>query len=469
MCGVTERRSRQSIFARYQIIRSIFEHSVIQLLQHVTPASSSCAGPRLKVAYIMSRFPKISETFILYEMIALKDLGADVEVFPLLREQQKVVHGEAKAIVEGAHFHPFLSLPIVRAHLHFLRRRPRAYLKVFLEVLKGTLGSINFFVGALGVLPKSVLFAKEMMGLGITHVHAHFATHPAVAALIIHRLTGISFSFTAHGSDLHVERRMLTKKVESASFVVAVSSYNKELIIRECGEKFRDKIHVVHCGIDPEVFNPRLEYGDIDPFQILCVASFEEVKGHRHLIEACKVVRKRGIRFMCHLVGEGHLRREIEHLVKQAGLQDQVRFHGALTRDEVANLLTRVDVKVLASVPTKNGKREGIPVALMEAMASGLPVVASRLSGIPELVKNDQSGILIEPGDSLSIADALQRLQRDLPLRRKLGFAGREHVLREFNLLRCAGKLAALFKNSNGKCRELFKRSRSSTVVEQES
>ncbi|MGH7457228.1 MAG: colanic acid biosynthesis glycosyltransferase WcaL, partial [bacterium] len=192
-------------------------------------------GRATKVAYIMSRFPKITETFILYEMLEQERLGMLIEIYPLLREHQPVIHPEVEALVKRAHFHPFCSMPILRANWHFIRHRPAAYFKMLVEVLRGTFGSANFFFGALGILPKAVRFAYEMQQQGIAHVHAHFATHPAVAALIVHRLTGIPFSFTAHGSDLHVERRMLDKKVAAAAFAVTVSSYNKEVMVDECG------------------------------------------------------------------------------------------------------------------------------------------------------------------------------------------------------------------------------------------
>src|SRR5437867_33231 len=336
-----------------------------------------------KVAYIMSRFPKITETFLLYEILALEEFGVPVEVYPLLREYQPVTHPEAERLVQRAHFHPFISLPILAAQLHFIRRRPLAYFRLWAEVLGATWGSANFFLGALGIFPKAVRFAYEMARQEVTHVHAHFASHPAVAALIIHRLTGIPFSFTAHGSDLHVERRMLDKKVAAAAFAVTISSYNKEVMVEECGEAARNKIHIIHCGVDTSVFSPHRQSLAQRPFQILCVASFEEVKGHKYLIEACQLLRDRGVDFTCHLVGDGPLRPVIEAQITAAGLLDQVRLHGGVPRADVVRMLAEADVMALASVPTRSGKREGIPVVLMEAMASGLPVVTSAISGIP--------------------------------------------------------------------------------------
>lgn len=403
-----------------------------------------------KVAYIMSGFPTIRETFILYEILAMEQLGVAVEIYPLLRRRDRVIHAEAGRLVERVHYHPFLSWPILRAQWHFIRDHPLAYLKVLVEVLSSTFGSANFFIGALGIFPKSVLFAYEMKHLGVTHIHAHFSNHPAVAALIIYRLTDIPFSFTAHGSDLHVERRMLDKKVEAAAFAVTISSYNKELMVKECGEDAREKIHVIHCGVDLEVFSPCPRSNKQGPFQIVCVAGFEEVKGHKYLVHACQILRQRGVDFVCHLVGDGPLRRRVEAQTAKAGLQNKIFLYGARPRSDVVKMWSAADVAVLSSVPTRSGKREGIPVVLMEAMANGLPVVASALSGIPELVDDGRSGILVPPRDTFALADALQRLNDDPALRHRMGLAGREKVVQEFNLRKTTAKRAELFLNGNG-------------------
>jgi glycosyltransferase involved in cell wall biosynthesis len=387
-----------------------------------------------KIAYIMSRFPKLTETFILYEILAMEALGVETEIYPLLREYQKVTHPEAKRLIPRVHFHPFLSLPILWTQWHFIRRSPVDYFKLWFDVLRWTWGSANFFVGALGIFPKSVHFAYEMLGQGITHIHAHFSNHPTVAALIIHRLTGIPFSFTAHGTDLHVDRRMLDKKIQAAAFAVTISAYNKELMVKECDEVVREKIHVVHCGVDTSVFSPRRKKTEKKPFEILCVATFWEVKGHKYLIEACRLLRNRGMDFICKFVGEGPWRRKGEAQIARADLQDHILLTGGRPRLEVVRMLSEADVVVLPSIPTKSGRREGIPVALMEAMAMGLPVVASAISGIPELVESEHTGLLVPPRDPSALADALQRLIQNREMGHLMGQAGREKVIRRFDL-----------------------------------
>jgi glycosyltransferase involved in cell wall biosynthesis len=404
---------------------------------------------RLKVAYIMSRFPKLTETFILYEMLTLQKQSIEVDVFPLLRERTEVMHPEAKQFVEVAHYQPFISLPIIRANLHFLWNKPRAYLITLWDLLRANWGSFGFFTGAIGIFPKVVLFAYQMKVAGINHVHAHFASHPAAAGFIIHRLVGIPYSFTAHGSDLHRDRHMLCEKVAEAEFVVAISDYNKELILSECQGNYRDKVTVIHCGVDTDIFQARSsetphEKGE-NPFVILCIGTLHEVKGQPYLIEACRMLQERGIDFVCHFVGDGPDGYALIAQADKAGLSEKVRFHGRLTRDEIARLLQDADVLAAPSVPTRDGRREGIPVVLMEAMGSGVAVVASKISGIPELVKDQTTGLLVPPRDATSLANALERYFADPQLRRQLGRAGRKTVVKEFDLIKNAAKLAQRF------------------------
>lgn len=419
---------------------SATEHESVRKLQE---------GERPRVAYIMSRFPKITETFVLFEMKALEDHGAEVEVFPLLRQPPGPRHEEAERYEERARHTPFLSWRMLLANARMFRRDPGLYLRTWWEMLAGTLGSLKFCLGALVYFPKSVAFAEQMEDMGIDHVHAHFANHPALSALMVNRLVGIPYSFTAHGSDLHVDRRMLCPKVASASFVVAVSSYNRELIVEDCGEHVRDKVVVIHCGTDPTVFRPTTAAERRpDPvstsdrsLRIVCVASFEEVKGHRFLIQACGMLVRRGVDVRVDLAGGGPLRADVERLVTELGLEDRVTIHGPVPRSVVGRLLSEADVAVLASHPTRSGKREGIPVALMEAMMTGLPVVASRLSGIPELVEDGRTGYLVPSGDPTALADSLERLAGRPELRRTLGERGRAKVEAEFDQRACADQL----------------------------
>ncbi len=424
------------------------DHSVAKT-NGVHNKQQTASMPRRKVAYIMSRFPKITETFILYEMLAVEQQGVAVEVYPLRRERTNVVHPEAVPMVERAHFQPLISLEILRTHLNFLRTKPGAYIGALGTLLRANLGSFRYFTGALALFPKAVHFAHLMQAEGVTHIHAHFASHPAAAAFVIHRLSGIPYSFTAHGSDLHRDRHMLREKVADAAFVVPISEYNRKIILDECEGQFGDNVIVIHCGVDTSVFQERTAptphaLGN-GPFNVLCIGTLHEVKGQTHLIEACRLLHERGIEVACHFAGDGPDLAALSKQAAEAGLAAHMHFHGRLKREEVIQLLHNADVVVTPSVPSSDGRREGIPVVLMEAMGSSVPVVASDLSGIPELVQDGQTGLLTPPGDAVAIANAVEKLYHHPALGQRFAQAGRDKVVNEFDLMCNAARLAEHF------------------------
>lgn len=387
------------------------------------------------IAYVMSRFPKLTETFILFEILAVERLGQRVELYPLLRHREPVSHPEALALLPRAHFQPFLSRAILASQLHFLRRRPRAYLGALGAMLRGTFGSANYFFGGLAIFPRTAHMARLMDAQGVRHVHCHFSNHPATAGFLIHRLVGIPFSFVAHGSDLHVDRHMLDRKIAEASFAVAISRDNLDEMVAECGDWARAKIDVVHCGVDTDRLRPLAVATPGRPFTVMSIGTLHEVKGQAILVDACRELRDAGIAVRCRFIGDGPDEAALQARIDAAGLSETVTLDGRRTRDEVIELLSKTDVLVAPSVPTRSGRREGIPVVLMEAMSCGLPVVASRLSGIPELVEDGVSGILVTPGDASAVASAIRQLADDPAMRARMGAAARARVVRDFDLM----------------------------------
>ena len=393
----------------------------------------------LRVAYVMSRFPKLTETFVLDEILEHERNGVCIEVFPLWREKTEITHAEARPIVERAHFTPTLNLEILRDNLRCFVKAPLVYLGTLATLLRANIRSARFLIAALAVFPKACSFAVRMQTLGVQHVHAHFASHPAVAAFIVGRLSGIPWSFTAHGSDLHREQSMLQEKVEEASFVIAISDYNRRFILDRVGERFAEKVRVIHCGIDPRCYAQNHSADEI--LEIACVGTLHEVKGQRFLLEACGRLSARGLEWRCHLIGDGPDRGALEAYAEKLGISDRVIFHGNCERERVRALLSTMKVCVAPSVPTSDGRREGIPVVLMEAAACSLPLVASRLSGIPELVRDGETGLLVEPANVADLESALARMAAEPETRAHLGTAALQRLELDFNLERNVGAL----------------------------
>jgi glycosyltransferase involved in cell wall biosynthesis len=275
------------------------------------------------------------------------------------------------------------------------------------------------------------------------HAHAHFATYPALGAWLCHRVAGIPYSFTVHAHDVYVHELGLRRRIDEADFVVAISDYNRRLIddIGTAGTP----VHVIRCGVELARYDfvPAAP-PPTGPVRALCVASLEEKKGHRYLLEA--ISKGPGMdRIQLDLVGSGKLRECLEAEAERLGVADRVEFHGSLSECRVAEMLHAADIFVLPSVMDSTGDMEGIPVALMEAMAAGVPVISSRLSGIPELVRDRQTGLLADPGDAAGLRAALQHTMQDRRASMDRVRAARRLVTRDFELHANAGRLGRLF------------------------
>ena len=410
----------------------------------------------LRVAYVMSRFPRITETFVLSEIVGLMDRGVQIDVFPLWTTRETVVHPDVERVRAHVHPSPLTALPVWFATARTLAHSPVMGVRTVWGALAANVRSWNHFCGALATLPKAFWIAEQVKERGIHHVHAHFATHPALCAWVVGQLVGRPFSFTAHGSDLHVDQVGLAHKARDAQFVVSISRYNLEFLATHCGPWVREKTRVVHCSPHPSFFADALaDLGDrseraasATPLRILCVAALRGVKGHRFLFDACALLKERGVPFTCECVGDGPLREDLSRRIRTLELGDCVSLSGTRPRDQVRARMLDADVVVLPSIQDAKGRREGIPVTLMEAMLCEKPVISSRQSGIPELVEHGVHGLLVTPGDAEELSVALESMARSPEQRQRFGQAARERVLRDFHPDRSLDRLHQLFTAS---------------------
>ncbi|HEX7831115.1 MAG TPA: glycosyltransferase family 4 protein [Thermoanaerobaculia bacterium] len=407
-------------------------------------AAESRPSRERPVAVLMSRFPSVTETFILREMIEMERQSQPVRLVPMLRESPPVVHDAAKPWTSRALYTPYFNAQIARANLRALLSHPVRYLSLFARLVVGTMLRPGTLLRTLAVFPKSVLIAQQLEAEGVRHVHAHFATHPTTMALIISRLAPITFSFTVHAHDIQLDRSLLHWKVREARFIRSISYFNRRFLDGLYAEA-KGKIEVIHVGIEPEMYeeNARLAAIEQGVPRIFCVAAHKPYKGLPVLIEACRILRDAGVAFRCDVVGHGPMHDELVAMIRERGLDGVVNLIGPRGQDEVATMMRECALFVLPSIIAADGQMEGIPVALMEAMASGRAVVSTSIAGIPELVENGVSGLLVPPGDAESLARAMRTLLDDPQRARQMGRRGQEKVRDEFSLRTCVTQLLA--------------------------
>ncbi len=399
------------------------------------------------LVYLVSRFPSLSETFIYNELLALQQDGFSVGLMPMMRQNAKVKHAYIAPLLEVVEFMPpIASLRHLQAHAYFLRHAPGKYVRALRLVVSGTWRRPLLLGKSLYAFGKGVACAFQIRERRVGHLHAHWATMPTTAALVIASLLDIPFSFTAHAWDIFKEPTMLAEKMRRAEFVVTISEYNSRYLQSLCPDLPAGRIAVVRCGIDLGKFPYREPHHVRSPL-IVSVARLVEKKGLRWLVEACALLRGKRPELRCQIVGQGPQKSFLESLIAELGVQEQVSLLGSLPHEEVQLLLRRASMFVLPCVVDKSGDRDGIPVALMEAMASGVPVISTAISGIPELVQDGVTGLLVPDSDARALAGAIERLLDDPELGLALSRNARRRVLEEYDIERNIRRKESLFRS----------------------
>jgi glycosyltransferase involved in cell wall biosynthesis len=401
----------------------------------------------VRIAYVVSLFPKLSETFILREVLELKNRGHEITIVSLKRDAEPIVHEEARALVAQT-LYPDSVWRIAGAVLYYMMTRPAALLSIVGRVVSEHTGHPSALLKSMALIPETLHVSRKLRERGVERLHAHWATYPALAAWIISRLEQIPYSVTGHAHDLFLPNPMLATKVRDADFFATISEFNRALLIQRCGPEALRKLRLVRCGLPLAEFPFSPARPAHDPPLIVSVGRLVDYKGFDVLLRACARLKERGRRTRCTILGDGPERARLEALRNRLALQDCVTLGGERKQNEVARLMAAADLFVLASVPGHDGQQDGIPIVLMEAMALGVPVVSSKLSGIPELVMDNRTGLLVAPGDGEHLASAIERMLGDPELAERLRRAARDLIEKEFDLKHSVDQLCDEFARS---------------------
>lgn len=397
----------------------------------------------LRLGYVATGYPFPSHTFIQNEVRALRRLGAEVRTFTPQRAAPEHVLSEAdrEAYATTYAIRPFDAGRFLRAHLAALAsggwlRGLRAAWAARGPAWESPVWQLMYF-------GQAVVLWHAARRAGVAHLHSHFANVGGDVAQIAAAVggEGWSWSFTMHGPTEFYDLRFfrLGAKVRSAAFVACISDFARSQLMAVSRPEDWPKLRVVHCGIDRGSLPPRAERQGDGPLRVVCVGRLVPEKGQIVLVEAIAELRRRGVDAQLVLIGDGPARATIEQAVAAHGLTGAVQLTGAQGHPEVLRLVAGGDVFCLASFA------EGVPVSLMEAMALGLPVVSTRIMGIPELVADGETGVLVAPGNSDELVAALERLAVDAALRERLGRAGQARVTADYDLARESERLHGIF------------------------
>ncbi len=401
---------------------------------------------KLRVAYLLKRYPRLSETFILHEMLALEARGVRLRVYSMMNPGEPIVHPDVARLAASVTYLPEMNLSSLRtlagAHAQLFARAPRSYVRALRRALTrrdAAAGLRHFLRGG--------WLACELEREGIRHLHAHFAHGPAATAQFVSLLCGVPFSFTAHAKDIYTTASdRVAQRIHEARFVVTCTEHNRAYLAELVDASTAQRIHRIYHGVDLQRFSPVAD--SAAPGEATLILSFGrlvEKKGLSYLIGACALLRARGVAFRCQIVGSGPLKAALSAQIESAGLGGQIHLVGSRTQEEVAAIYRTAAIVALPCVVLENGDRDGIPNVLVEAMSVGLPVVSTQVSGIPELVDDGRTGLLVPPRDAKALADALALLIGDVPLRERLGSAAHREVRERFDLMRNAARLERLF------------------------
>lgn len=389
-------------------------------------------------AYLFERFPSFTQTFCYREIVELRRQGFEPAIFSIRRPKDEPPQDWDAAIVASVHYLP--NDEELVAEIERALRKKKLPQPIAREIAEW--GRQSDFLR----LHQAAWLGPRLDALGVRHVHAHFAGMAARTAYWLARCFGIGFSFTAHANDIFAPKPFaisLGKLIEAARAVVCVSEFGKEFLARKFPAA-TGKLQSVYNGIELDRFQ-LADHAVVEP-RIISVGRLIEKKGFADLIAACRLMRERGITFRCEIIGEGPLESALQEQISDFGLTNNVQLTGPLPQTEVARRLARSLVFALPCVAEAGGGMDNLPTVVMEAMAAALPVVSTPLGGVPEMVRDGETGFLVPEGNPVALAEALARLLNDRDLAHSLGKSGRERAAALFSIEQNVRALRQLFE-----------------------
>jgi len=400
-----------------------------------------------RIAYLVKRFPRLSESFILNEILEIRRQGLDVVLYALMDPHETLVSPEAERLrPEVGYVHSGDSQSswrrLIKGALAQIVRRPLGAARLAWALL-----SVHRSLPSLRHALEALWLAGDLRRRGVTHLHAHFAHSPAAVAYMAWLAGGPPYSFTAHAKDLYTTLpRNLRIRARAARFVVTCTAFNRAHLEKLLEPGAHPPVHVLYHGTDLTRFHPAGRKPV--PGRILSVGRLVDKKGYPYLLEALAILQTRNIGFRCDIYGGGPLRASLDQRIDTLGLHQRVRLHGSRLQAEIIEAYRSAAVFALAPVVTDDGDRDGIPNVLVEAMASQVPVVSTRISGIPELIASGSEGMLVEPREPGALADALQAALQDGTRVTAMAAAGRTKVEQQFDLVANTARLRSLFEGA---------------------
>ena len=402
----------------------------------------------MRIGYLVSLYPAPSHTFIRREITALRAQGISVETFSVRTpsEAERASAEDRSAFEESFYLLPMPPARFVRAHLETLLKNPAGYAKTFGAALKHRVPGVKALGFAVAHFAEAMVLASELERRGITHLHNHFANSGANVGFLASRYLGLPWSLTLHGISEtdYPAGNLLGAKLEAADFAACVSHFGRAQALRTVDPRHWSKLFIVRCALDLRALPARERRAPGQPVRAICVGRLSPEKGHVGLLQAFAKARARGAADAeLVLVGDGSERARIEQTIAELGLTTCVHLRGRLSEAETLREVAQSDVLVLASF------MEGLPVVLMEAMALGLPVIAPRVAGVPELVEENVHGLLFSPAAWDELADRLSRMLTDAALREQLSRDGRAKIEREFEIAHAVAPLVERYRNGD--------------------